>query len=282
MSGDNERKIRDYFTSTLDYWHNLYDGTSFLSLHMAERKKIVLDLVSQYAKGNKIKILDMGCGTGILTKALLNQGHTVAALDCSRHMLEKLEESLKEATCDTFLGTYLRDVTDTSFSAESFDAIICIGVFQYQMNDADLLREIDRILKKGGFCVFTAPNLLRLNYLLDPYYYVRFFCRAAQRMLARTAKRNDCGPHAVSGEISGTHPYDKKYFIWQVRNAIRKQNLIIKEITGFGYGPLTFWNRQIVSDEISVKLSAKLDRLTKRSSWLKLFSNRWAVVVEKY
>jgi ubiquinone/menaquinone biosynthesis C-methylase UbiE len=278
---DNQIKIRNHFTNTLNYWHTLYDGSEFLSLHLADRKRIVLNLVLEYAKGKKLKLLDMGCGTGILTRALLEQSHSVASLDCSEQMLKKLEESLKGSNYETFLGTTIGNVADTFFSAESFDAIICVGVFQYQLNDDDLLREIGRILKKDGFCVFTLPNLLRLNYLLDPLYYFRFLARAIKRILPKAMGRDIGVPNALSGEVSDALPYDNKYFMWQLNKSIEKHGLRIKEIVGFGYGPLTFWGKQIVSDERSITISRKLDQATNRCSLLKYFSNRWAFVVEK-
>jgi len=281
LSKDNQDKISNHFTNTIDFWHKLYDGSTFLSLHMADRKKIVLDLVRKYATGNALKILDMGCGTGILTRSLLDESHYVASLDCSKQMLEKLEESLKDSPCKTFLGAVLGDVAGTSFSAENFDAIICIGVFQYQLNDDDLLREISRILKKGGFCIFTLPNLLRLNYFLDPFYYFRFLSRTFKRILPKAMGRDIGTPNALSGEVSDILPYDKKYFMWQLNESIEKQGLRIKEIVGFGYGPFTFWSKQIVSDEKSVKISSKLDKVTDKVDFLKLFANRWAFVVEK-
>ncbi|RQW83462.1 MAG: class I SAM-dependent methyltransferase [Geobacter sp.] len=278
---DNQVKISNHFTNTLDYWHTLYDGSTFLSLHMAERKKIVLDLVRANAMGNTLKILDMGCGTGILTRSLLDEKHSVASLDCSKQMLEKLDDSLSESHYDTFLGTFLGNVAGTSFPAEDFDAIICIGVFQYQLNDDDLLREISRILKKGGFCIFTLPNLLRLNYLLDPFYYFRFLARAIKRILPKAMGKDIGTPNALSGEVSDTLPYDKKYFLWQLNDSIEKQGLRIIQIVGFGYGPLTFWSKQIVSDERSLKISSKLNQITSSCAFLKYFSNRWAFVVVK-
>lgn len=281
QKNDNQVKISNHFTNTLDYWHSLYDGSTFLSLHMADRKRIVLDLVRSHAQGNPLKILDMGCGTGILTRALLDEKHSVASLDCSRRMLEKLEDSLKDSRCDTFLGTYLGNVAGTSFPAEDFDAIICIGVFQYQLNDDDLLREISRILKKGGFCIYTLPNLLRLNYLLDPFYYIRFLARAIKRFLPKALGKDIGTPNALSGEVSDILPYDKKYFMWQLNKSIEKQGLRLKETVGFGYGPLTFWSKQIHSDELAVKVSSALDQVANRVTFLKLFANRWAFVVEK-
>ena len=278
---DNQVKISNHFTNTLEYWHTLYDGSTFLSLHMADRKKIVLDLVRAYAKGSTLKILDMGCGTGILTKALLDEKHSVASLDCSKQMLEKLDDSLVDSQYETFLGTFLGNVAGTSFPAEDFDAIICIGVFQYQLNDDDLLREISRILKKGGFCIFTLPNLLRLNYLLDPFYYFRFLARAVKRILPKAMGKDIAIPNALSGEVSDTLPYDKKYFMWQLNDLLGKQGLRVKETVGFGFGPLTFWSKQIISDEVSVKISTKLNQRANRCSLLKVFCNRWAFVVEK-
>ncbi|MDD2318988.1 MAG: class I SAM-dependent methyltransferase [Geobacteraceae bacterium] len=278
---DNQAKISNHFSNTIEYWHNLYEDSTYLSQHMANRKKIVLDLVRKYAAGNTLKILDMGCGTGILTRSLLDENHYVASLDCSKQMLEKLEESLKDSNCKTFLGTVLGNVADTSFSAEYFDAIICIGVFQYQLHDDDLLREISRILRKGGFGVFTLPNLLRLNYLLDPFYYFRFFIRTIKRTLPKAMGKDIGTPNALSGEVSETLPYDKKYFMWQLNKSIEMHGLRIKKIVGFGYGPFTFWSKQIVSDKKSVAISNALDRATKRWSFMKYFSNRWVFVVEK-
>ena len=50
---DNQVKISNHFSNTIEYWHNLYDDNTYLSLSMADRKKIVLDLVRKYATGKK-------------------------------------------------------------------------------------------------------------------------------------------------------------------------------------------------------------------------------------
>lgn len=279
---ENQGKISDYFTRTVDYWHNLYDGSDFLSLHMADRKNIVLDGVRRYARGGHRKILDMGCGTGILTKALLEAGHFVAGLDCSEQMLAKLEETITGPARENFLGAFLGDATAAPFPAESFDMVICVGVFQYQMNDEELMREIGRVLRKRGYCLFTIPNLLRLNYLLDPFYYCRFLWRAVTRLLPKAAgiaRRN--GADTLSGETGGSLPRDKKYFMWQLNQAVRRQRLQTREIIGFGYGPLTFWRRQLFSDRTSVKFSRRIEHAARVLPWLKLCANRWVFVVEK-
>lgn len=281
-ANDNRNRIRDYFTRTVDYWHNLYDGRDFMSLHMADRKRIVLDCVDRYAKGKRQKILDLGCGTGILTKELLRKGHSAAGLDCSEPMLAKLEESLRGEPCEAFLGAFLGEATASPFPAESFDMVICVGVFQYQQNDEELVREISRILKQGGYCLFTLPNLLRLNYLLDPFYYCRLLARITGRILPKAfGLKRKTAPRTLSGDADSSLPCDKKYFIWQLSRSIRRHGLKIREIIGFGYGPLTFWRKQIISDPASVGISRKLDLAARTFSLLKLFANRWVFVVEK-
>jgi 2-polyprenyl-3-methyl-5-hydroxy-6-metoxy-1,4-benzoquinol methylase len=284
-SSENQvRVMKDFFCRDVDYWHGLYDGEGFLARHMADRKTIVLDLVRKYSNGTTLNMLDLGCGTGVLTMELLRQGHIVTALDCTKKMIDRLVLTVRESGFSTFLGAVKAYAQETSLFSDHFDGIICVGVFQYQLNDADLLREIGRILKKGGFCVFTIPNLLRLNYCLDPLYHLRFGKRIVRKVAHGTAgasQKNKVGS-GLSGEIgSEAYPYSKKYFLWQLNSLISQHGLKVREIVGFGYGPLTLFGRQIVPDGISTTISHGLDRLAKKFRALNLVSNRWAFVVQK-
>jgi ubiquinone/menaquinone biosynthesis C-methylase UbiE len=281
---NNLKVIGDYFGEDVEYWDGLYDGTDFLTLHMADRKKIVLEAVEKYSTGKKLKILDLGCGTGVLARELLKKGHTVVASDCAKEMLDKLMIAVKDSDLTKFLGSIRGYAQETSFSTGCFDGIICIGVFQYQTNDSDLLKEISRILKKGGFCVYTIPNLLRLNYCLDPFYYCRFGIRIMKRVISKklSLSKNHGVNASLSGEINGHgRPYDKKYFMWQLNSAIAQHGLRVREIVGFGFGPPTLLGKQILPDGVSYRMSTKLDRLMNKLQFLKLFSNRWAFVLEK-
>jgi hypothetical protein len=105
--------------------------------------------------------------------------------------------------------------------------------------------------------------------------------RTTKKILPKALGKDIGSRNALSGEVSETLPYDKKYFMWQLNKSIEKQGLRIKEVVGFGYGPFTFWSKQIISDELAVKVSRTLDKITNRVTFLKLFANRWAFVVEK-
>jgi len=280
----NFKVMQGFFARGVDYWHGLYEGDAFLTRHMADRKRIVLDLVERYAGGQPRTILDLGCGTGVLTLELLRRGHAVAALDCTREMLDRLRGGVAEAGFRTFRGAVEAYAQDTAFPTGYFDGIICIGVFQYQLSDDDLLREISRLLKPGGFCVFTLPNLLRLNYCLDPLYHLRFAARLVRAAGRRLMKSRRAGQPRrwVSGESAHeAYPYNKKYVFWQLNAGIARHGLQVCEAVGFGYGPLTLLGRPILPETASIKFSGALDRLTGRRSVLRLVSNRWAFVVRK-
>lgn len=278
---DNEKRIKRYFTTTLDYWQNLYDGNTFTNLHMADRKKIVLDLVRQISAGKNLNILDLGCGTGILTLSLIEEGHYVVSLDCSEQMVFKLKEALKDHNTESFQGAVIGTATQTPFCSEYFDVIICIGVFQYQLNDDDLLKEISRILKKNSFCVFTLPNLMQINHIFDPFYYFCFAAQTGKKILSNLTDRNLGNSKAMGGEMNNLSVYSKKYFLWQLNKSIDKYGMKIRDVIGFGYGPFTFWRRPIASDPRSVKISNKLNQLSITFPLLKYFSNRWVYLVEK-
>jgi ubiquinone/menaquinone biosynthesis C-methylase UbiE len=288
MNGDtNERNFKvmqGFFARGVDYWHSLYEGEAFLTRHMADRKRIVLDLVQRYSGGQPRTVLDLGCGTGVLTLELLRRGHVVTALDCTREMLDRLRTSVAESGFTTFRGAVEAYAQDTAFPTGHFDGIICIGVFQYQWSDDDLLREISRLLKQGGFCVFTLPNLLRLNYCLDPLYHLRFAARLVRAVGRRlTTSRRAAEPGRwVSGESTReAYPYNRKYFFWQLNKAMARHGLEACEAVGFGYGPLTLLGRPVLPETASMKISGALDRLTRRLSVLRFVSNRWAFVVRK-
>src|SRR6516165_5579456 len=108
-----------------------------------------------------------------MARSILQRGHSVVGLDCSENMLRKMMQSLNGNHTLAFLGAVRGIVADTCFPDGHFDLIVCVGVIQYQLNEELLIKEIGRLLKSGGFCVFSLPNLLTINHLTDPIYVLR-------------------------------------------------------------------------------------------------------------
>jgi SAM-dependent methyltransferase len=54
-------------------------------------------------------------------------------------------------------GTHYMDILDIDMPDESFDAIICNHVFQYIEEDRKAMKELHRVLKKGGWAIMQVP-----------------------------------------------------------------------------------------------------------------------------
>ncbi len=89
------------------------------------------------------KVLEMGCGTGNLTRILVKAGYDVTAVDISQRMLGKF--SFKES-CRTLLG----DAESPPFKEGTFEALICRNLLCTLPEPHKTLLEWSRLLKREG------------------------------------------------------------------------------------------------------------------------------------
>ena len=112
---------------------------------------------------NKIKVLDLGCGTGILSRAFADNGHTVVACDPAFAMLEIAKENDKNKKVEWILSG-AQDYKSTIL----FDLIVMTGhVFQVFLTEKDVLdvfKTIKQCLTKDGYFVFESRNP-RINWI---------------------------------------------------------------------------------------------------------------------
>lgn len=105
----------------------------------------------------KGKLLDVGCGTGLVLKELLGKELELYGIDFSEKAIEyaknqKLNIAFKYAS-----------VYQLPFESSMFDTVICLGVFQSVENPAAALKEIIRVIKPGGNIVIRTLNTLSLS-----------------------------------------------------------------------------------------------------------------------
>lgn len=89
------------------------------------------------------KVLDLGAGTGIMTKLLVTEGYQVTAVDPVSAMRKKLSEALPSVPC--LEGTSWSIPVETN----SQDAVMLAQCFHW-FDDEQSLTEIHRVLKPGG------------------------------------------------------------------------------------------------------------------------------------
>lgn len=108
-------------------------------------------------RGDGLRLLDVGCGTGHHLARLRLQGFEVAGMDGSQAMLERARRN--NPGVDLRLG----DVEQLPFEDASFDLAVCIEVLRYLPSPEPCLREARRVLRQNGILLVTAAPLFNAN-----------------------------------------------------------------------------------------------------------------------
>ncbi len=115
--------------------------------HISKRR-IVTEFIRIYAKSKKLNLLDIGCGTGRNLDQFRKFGHTFG-LDSSKDAINICK---KRGLINTTLGK----AEKTPYKNNFFDIITILDVLEHT-NDDKSIKEIRRILKKGGLLIGTVP-----------------------------------------------------------------------------------------------------------------------------
>jgi ubiquinone/menaquinone biosynthesis C-methylase UbiE len=132
-------------------------------------KNCILECLQSFPSGGHV--LDLPCGTGRLTRMLLERGHRVTGADVSEAMLGHARRNYAEY-CKQYdkkspaVKFEIRDVLSTGLKTDEFDAITCIRLFHHFAEASTrrlALTELRRICR--GTIVVTFLN----SFALDRY-----------------------------------------------------------------------------------------------------------------
>lgn len=145
-------------------WNFLYDDAYFPQLSFwyyrrreSDRKKRINEIEKKCS--NKIeKFLDIGCGTGEMLIESISKGWETFAID--------ITDNRTGMATDKLIHFSLGDLFEAEYPDNYFDVIYMDSVLEHLLNPLDYLREINRVLKKGGVVYIGIPNEDSLyNYL---------------------------------------------------------------------------------------------------------------------
>jgi 2-polyprenyl-3-methyl-5-hydroxy-6-metoxy-1,4-benzoquinol methylase len=113
------------------------------------------------------KIIDLGCGPGLLSLDLARQGYCGVGLDAAAAMVRRCRLQAGAAGIAHFWQYGVGDIEAIPFKAGLFDAAICAGAIEYLPNDERFVSEVARVLKPSGRFLLCVTN--KFGYTVSLY-----------------------------------------------------------------------------------------------------------------
>jgi SAM-dependent methyltransferase len=158
MTSARSQHIKDYFdVDAGQYLTERYpkEPRTCDQFSYVTRRQYVLEMLD--AVKTRGRLLDVGCGPGVLVPDLVRRGWRVNGVDLSSGMLAAARRAV--GTLAPLSVTFAAaDATRLPFRPATFDAVLCIGVVSYVEDLSALLNGINAVLRPGGEAIFQVSN----------------------------------------------------------------------------------------------------------------------------
>jgi 2-polyprenyl-6-hydroxyphenyl methylase/3-demethylubiquinone-9 3-methyltransferase len=204
------------FDSLASRWWDL-EG-EFRSLH--EINPLRLDWIRQHAKLDGCKVVDIGCGGGILAESMAAANANVTGIDMAEGPLAVARLHQHESGADV---DYRRSTAEELAAAEpgTYDIVTCLEMLEHVPDPSAVIRSCAELLKPGGYVFFSTINRNPKSFLLAIV--------GAEYVLK-----------LIPG---GTHDYSKFIRPSELERWARGAGLQLQSSIGMHYNPLTkeYW-----------------------------------------
>jgi ubiquinone/menaquinone biosynthesis C-methylase UbiE len=262
--------LNAYFAEQSSYWAQIYEREGIKEAIHQDRLRAALAMVDTLHLPPDARVLDVGCGTGIATVALAVRGLTVDALDPCEAMVEATRKRAVAAKAQSRITTRLGDVHAMPFADNTFSLVVALGVLPWLPELGKPLWEMARVIRPGGHMVVNVDSLWQLRQALDP---LRTALLQHPKKWLRDALRRWFGQ-------SGARSYQTS--IRALRLALAAEGFEILQGVALGFGPFTFFDREILPRSTGLKLHHRLQALANRSApILRSTGSQYIVLAQK-
>jgi 2-polyprenyl-6-hydroxyphenyl methylase/3-demethylubiquinone-9 3-methyltransferase len=211
MKNVDDLEIRKFEALASRWWD---PNSEFKPLH--DINPLRVNYISQHINLAEKRVLDLGCGGGILAEALAHHGATVTAIDKAEASLSVAKLHLLESQLDI---SYLDSTAEEFAEAQpaQFDVVTCLEMLEHVPDPSSVVAACQRLVKPGGLVFFSTINRNPKSYL--------FAIIGAEYLLNLLPR--------------GTHDYAKLIKPSELATWSRQAHLTLRDQIGMGYNPLT-------------------------------------------
>ena len=203
-----------------DLAHRWWDPESeFRPLHQINPLR--LDWIDQFVGLKGKRVLDVGCGGGILAESMARRGANVLGIDLADKPLKVAQLHAMEAGV---ANLDYRSVAVEELAAEQagqFDVVTCMEMMEHVPDPSSVVQACANLVKPGGWVFFSTINRNPKSFL--------FAIVGAEYVLKLLPK--------------GTHEYGRFIRPAELARWIREAHLDLNQFKGMEYNPLTgrYW-----------------------------------------
>lgn len=168
----------------------------------------------QYVDFNGLRVVDVGCGGGILTEALARSGAKAVGVDMAA---ESIEAARAHALSNSLEVDYqIKTAEELASESDLFDVVTCMEMLEHVPYPESVIRSCAKLVKPGGFVFFSTLNRHPAAFALGIV--------AAEYLLHWIPK--------------GTHRYETFIKPSELAQQLREESLQVVGIKGISYNPL--------------------------------------------
>jgi 2-polyprenyl-6-hydroxyphenyl methylase/3-demethylubiquinone-9 3-methyltransferase len=231
MKNVDDLEIRKFEALASRWWD---PDSEFKPLH--DINPLRVNYISQHINLAEKRVLDIGCGGGILAEALAHHGATVTAIDKAEASLSVAKLHLLESQLDI---SYLDSTAEEFAEAQpaQFDVVTCLEMLEHVPDPSSVVAACQRLVKPGGLVFFSTINRNPKSYL--------FAIIGAEYLLNLLPR--------------GTHDYAKLIKPSELATWSRQAHLTLRDQIGMGYNPLT--KKYFLQNSLDVNYLACYEKL---------------------
>jgi 2-polyprenyl-6-hydroxyphenyl methylase / 3-demethylubiquinone-9 3-methyltransferase len=186
----------------------------FKTLH--DINPLRLDFIQRYTSINEQRIVDVGCGGGILSEELARLGATATGIDLSDELIDVADlHSLESGITVTYQKVSAEELA--SQQPGSFDHVTCMEMLEHVPDPGSIINACSTLVKPGGMVFFSTLNRKPKSYLMA--------ILAAEHILNMLPK--------------GTHDYKTFIKPSELCQSARACGLSLHGMVGIEYNPFT-------------------------------------------